>query len=401
MVTTRETEPGTRRDTNVPLGYLRGFLVLLVVAHHSALAYAQILPAPPSSLTANMAWNAFPITDAHRTPALALFAGINDIFFMSLLFFLSGLFVTQSIDRKGRIAFIRDRIIRLGIPFAIAAAILGPLAYFPAFAQITGSMDVHEFWREWRSLAFWPSGPVWFIWLLLAFDFVAFLLFMVFPGWASLIGRLGANADKRPFLFLLLLVLLSALAYAPMAIAFGSSTWTQWGPFSFQTARLFHYAIYFLIGVGLGAHGTERGLLDPEGGLARGWWLWIIYAIIGYAVVASIVVAAIAAKGQPQALWEGVGGIGFAIACAALSFAFLALFLKFVKHSFGLWDSLRDNSYGFYIFHYALVNWLQYALLQYDLPAFAKFGIVFGGAAISAWILTALLRSIPAVRRVI
>lgn len=392
---------GKTHAFNVPLGYLRGFLVLLVVAHHSALAYAQILPAPPTSFTANMAWNAFPVFDAHRTPVLALFAGINDIFFMSLLFFLSGLFVAQSIERKGKFTFIRDRIIRLGIPFAIAAAVLGPLAYFPAFAQITGTMNVHEFWRQWMTLAFWPAGPAWFIWLLLAFDFVAFLLFLILPGWASAIGRLGSWADKRPLLFFLLLIALSALAYAPMAMKFGSSTWSPWGPFDFQTARLFHYALYFLIGVGLGAYGTERGLIDPEGGLARGWWLWIIFAVIGYVLVNAIVIAAIAAKGQPQALWEGVGGIGFAIACAALSFAFLALFLKFVKRPAGIWDSLRDNSYGIYLFHYALVNWLQFTLLKYDLSAFAKFGIVFAGAAISAWIITAILRSIPGVRRVI
>ncbi len=142
-------------------------------------------------------------------------------------------------------------------------------------------------------------------------------------------------------------------------------------------------------------------MLDPIGRLARGWWLWIILGFIGYVIVAAIVVAAITAKGEPRALWEGLGGIGFAIACAALCFAFLALFLKFVKQPFGLWDSLRDNSYGIYLFHYALVNWLQYALLKYELSAYGKFAIVFIGAAISAWLITLMLRRIPGVRRVI
>ncbi len=184
---------------NVPLGYLRGFLVLLVIAHHAALAYAQILPAAPASLDApGLLWRAFPIFDTHRSPALAMFAGINDIFFMSLLFLLSGLFVAQSIERKGRFGFLRDRIIRLGIPFAIAAALLGPLGYFPTFAQMTGTMDVHEFWRQWTALPIWPSGPVWFIWLLLAFDAVAFLVVRCLSWLGSRTGAVRLQCGPAP-----------------------------------------------------------------------------------------------------------------------------------------------------------------------------------------------------------
>jgi surface polysaccharide O-acyltransferase-like enzyme len=77
------------------------------------------------------------------------------------------------------------------------------------------------------------------------------------------------------------------------------------------------------------------------------------------------------------------------------------VFLKFFDRRAKLLDSLRDNSYGIYIFHYALVNWLQYELLPLQLPVLAKFGIVFGGAAISAWIISVLIRQIPLVARVI
>ena len=43
--------------------------------------------------------------------------------------------------------------------------------------------------------------------------------------------------------------MLSALAYVPMALAFGEIGWTQWGPFAFQTSRIFHYAVYFAAGI--------------------------------------------------------------------------------------------------------------------------------------------------------
>lgn len=124
-------------------------------------------------------------------------------------------------------------------------------------------------------------------------------------------------------------------------------------------------------------------------------------AIVGFVAVAAVVIAAIMAKGQPRQMWESIGGIAFAFSCAATSFACTAIFLKFFDRRATALDSLRDNSYGIYLFHYALVNWLQYELLRYNLPALAKFGIVAGGAALSAWTITALLRSVPAVRRII
>ncbi|MFZ1991798.1 MAG: acyltransferase family protein, partial [Alphaproteobacteria bacterium] len=152
----------TSHAFNVPLGYLRGFLVLLVVAHHSALAYAG-MPAHAASLGAPpMLWRAFPIIDSAALQGLQIFAGFNDVFFMSLLFLLSGVFVTQSIGHKGRLGFLRGRIVRLGIPFVFAAAILAPLAYLPAYLQINGD-SFAGFWTAWRALPVWPSGPAWFI----------------------------------------------------------------------------------------------------------------------------------------------------------------------------------------------------------------------------------------------
>lgn len=42
---------------------------------------------------------------------------LNDTFFMPLLFFVSGLFVWRSLERKGVAGFLLGRLTRLGIPF--------------------------------------------------------------------------------------------------------------------------------------------------------------------------------------------------------------------------------------------------------------------------------------------
>src|SRR5664279_2602120 len=117
---------------NLAVGYLRAFITLLVLAHHSALAYHPYAPAPPATLLAQpRLWQAFPVVDARHSAMFSFFVGFNDIFFMSLMFFLSGLFVYRSLERKGVGTFLRDRLSRLGLPFIFAAAVIAPLAYYP------------------------------------------------------------------------------------------------------------------------------------------------------------------------------------------------------------------------------------------------------------------------------
>ncbi|MBI3700855.1 MAG: acyltransferase family protein [Afipia sp.] len=96
----------------------------------------------------------------------------NDIFFMSQMFFLSGLFVWPALVRKGWQTFLRDRGLRLLIPFTIMVTLLMPIAYFPSFRMTGEDPNIIAFWWRCISVNNWPSGPAWFIWLLFAFDCV-------------------------------------------------------------------------------------------------------------------------------------------------------------------------------------------------------------------------------------
>lgn len=385
---------------NLAIGYLRAFVTLLVLAHHAVLAYHPFAPAPPASLVAQPRWwMAFPVADSMRWSGFLPLVGFNDIFFMSLMFFVSGLFVWQSLQRKGSWHFFRDRSLRLGLPFLVAAGMVAPLAYYPAYLQ-AGYQGWSGFWHQWLALGDWPAGPAWFVWVLLAFDLVAAALFAWAPRWGEFLGRLLSGPSRRPVVFFGVLVAASAVAYVPMALAFNPFSWTDFGPFFFQTSRILHYLVYFLIAVGAGAYGLQRGLLVPGGKLARRWLLWSVLALLLFSVVTVVAIAAFAAKGAVYA-WEAVGSLGFCLSCAASSFAFLALFLRFVKTSRGILDSLRDNAYGMYLIHYACVSWLQYALLRAQLPGLVKGLVVFSGTVAISWSVTAALRRIPAIARII
>ncbi len=385
---------------NVAMGYLRAFVTVLVVAHHAVLAYHPYAPPPPESLAVQpMLWPAFPVVDSHHLPGSDLFVGFNDIFFMPLMFLLSGLFVWPSLRRRGPAAFLRARLRRLGIPFVVSAALLAPLAYLPTFLQTGARFSLGAYWHAWRSLPFWPAGPAWFLWVLLVFGVLVAGLSVVAPRFGEVLGR-WMGRFQRPASLYCLLVCLSAVAYVPLALGFGPGRWTSFGPFSFQTSRILLYATYFSIGIGLGASGPEHGWAAPGGALARRWWLWAILSVLAFLLEVGLFLGALAqGPGAGRGLWAAVDA-GFVVSCAASSFALLALFARYARPG-RMGDSLSANAYGIYVMHYVFVSWLQYALLGASLPGAAKATAVFLGALVLSWGMTVALRRVPAVSRVV
>ena len=387
---------------SVPIGYLRAFITLLVVAHHAVLAYHPFAPPPAASLLAEPRWwPVFPIVDAQRWPGFMVFTAFNDMFFMALMFFLSGVFVWGSLQRKRAAAFLRDRVMRLGVPFFIAAALLAPLAYYPTYLASAGSASVSGgFWTEWLSLDMWPAGPAWFLALLLAFDAVAVCALRLVPGLPDALGRLVQRYGYRPSAAFALLTAASVLVYVPLALAFNPLHWTTIGPFAFQTSRVLHYAVYFSAGVAVGVSGMASTLFSPSGLVARRWLFWSIAAVLCFGV--GMITAVIAAtRSDLPYLWGTLAGISFAISCAASSFALTAVFVRWLHTRMGWFDSLRSNAYGIYLFHYAAVTWLQLALLGSDVAAFAKGLMVFAGSVAISWAAAAAVRRLPGVTRIL
>jgi hypothetical protein len=73
---------------------------------------------------------------------------LNETFLMPLLFFVSGIFVWQSMARKGAWKYFGDRLKRLGLPFVIGVLFLIPLAYYPAQLQVGRITGVDSSYRE-------------------------------------------------------------------------------------------------------------------------------------------------------------------------------------------------------------------------------------------------------------
>lgn len=386
---------------NAPIGALRAFVTLLVIAHHTALAYHPYAPPPKPFDAQPILWTAFPIVDPQRFGPFGLLTLINDMFFMSLMFFISGLFVADGLRTKGAGGFLRARALRLGIPFVLGVGLLAPLAYFPAWLQSGGAPSFPAFARAWTQLPFWPSGPAWFLWVLLTFGAILTAVHALFPGLIEELGILAQGADRKPGRFFWGLVAASVLAYLPLSMTTPFGHWTTFGPFLVQTARIGHYFVYFLAGVAVGAAGVGVGLTDPDGQLAKRWQLWHLAPILPVAAGVTALVMAFSPKPPPRMVLDVFGGVSFALACAALSFAALATVLRFIREVGPVGQSLQANAYGMYLTHYVFTSWLAWALLPAAWGGLAKGCAVFGGAVALSWLTTALLRRVTPLGRIL
>jgi hypothetical protein len=398
-MTTTLTTRGQNR--NIPLGYLRAFITVVVVAHHAFLAYHPYAPPPSRSLGRSLIWTAFPIVDSHRAPGIDLIVGFNETYFMSLMFLLAGIFVWASLKRKGPAGYARDRTLRLGIPFALGAGILAPLAYYPAWLQTGGAAG--PFWKQWLALGVWPAGPAWFLWVLLAFACLAAAIAVAFPRFGETLGTISGRLSTRPIAWFAALGAVSAIAYLPMAWAFTPEHWTTFGPFFVQTSRILHYAVYFFAGLGLGSWGVDRGILASDGKLARRWPVWLMASLVAFVTTVGLVLTIVSTftTGGPSRALLTTANASFVVSCASSSLAFLAFFLRFQRRSGPIRDSLAANAYGIFVLHYFCVSWLQLALLDLEMTGWLKAIAVFVGALTISWGLSAVLRRIPGVRMVV
>ena len=378
---------------NAALDRSRTFITMLVLIHHSVIAYTY-----------------YGHTDRQSFLGFDGVVLFNDSFFMAAMFFLSGLFVWPSLRRKGTGWFLRDRWWRLGLPFIVAALVLMPVAYYAVELRLHHDISFTAFWWQTITVGPWPSGPAWFVWVLLAFDVAAAVVYRVAPGCVEAIGRLSVASFRRPGLFFWALLIASVIVYVPAVLYFGASRWFAVGPLAIQASRILLYVLYFFVGIGIGAVPFGEGLLAGDGGLARRWPVWLAATIVTYGCIIGLVYVRhnlLPDVDDPPLWWRVAYALAFVSYSAAQTFNILALFLRFDNEGSSILDPLRDSAYGIYLIHYVPVLWLQYALYDFSLApvmqlsAILKAVIVFVLTLATSWAATAALRRIPGATHVL
>ncbi len=383
LVTVRPVQE--RERVSVALYNLRGLATAFVLMTHASIAYIASAPAHALSFDRPpYGWQTYPIIDAHRWLGLDVFCALQDVFLMSMWFFLSGVFTWRSIEREGELAFVGKRVLRLGAPLLFGVAVLMPVALYPVYLVTASTPSLAGYAREYLALPFVPCGPLWFLWLLLPFTLVAAAL-RGFAPWAVLrIGDLSRQFESRPGRTFVAWTVICAAAYVPLALLFTPWSWSSHGPIAFQLCRPLLYAAYYCAGLCVGTVGLGKGMLRTDGVLARKWLIWMAAAAGSLALWMGLTALSLRLGPAAPLLLKFTNDASFALADACGVVCVLAVCLRFgTTVRWPVLAKLSDHALGLYVLHYAPVVWLQYALLGAPWAAPIKAALVISGTVAS------------------
>ncbi|MBN6056613.1 acyltransferase [Nonomuraea sp. RK-328] len=360
-----KTEPRTATRL-LAVDNLRVALTALVVLHHVAVTYGNI-----------PLW--FYVEPARDPSGLALdiLVVVNQAFFMGFFFLISGFFTPASFDRKGGRAFVRDRLLRLGVPLLVFLLLLRPLVTLPQYLTQGGDVSYGEFY-----LRTWDPGPMWFAEVLIVFA-VGYALWRGVRG-----GREEApSAPPR----------LRSLALFAAGLAVATFVWR--------------------LAVPTGTYVPVLGLPSPDylpqyvamfaaGTVAfRRRWFETLPREIGRA---GLITAAVAAATLLPLSVSAKGALSWAAAAAWQSFFAVGVIAWLVvlfrerfdgQGPFGRF--LSAHAYTVYIVHPLVLVAVALAFRPLEAAAVVKFALVAVISLPLCWGLAYLVRSLPGARRIL
>ncbi len=383
------------------LDWLRAGLATLVVLHHVALVYGAGAPfyytEPP-----------FGYHGTYR--ALVVFILVNQAWFMGAFFFISGILVPGSVDRKGTGMFLRGRVVRLGVPLLFFTFVLNPLAGLGIYAMPTELTGITGRFTWSLYPRFVGIGPMWFALLLLVFDTLYASLHAALrsgapAGDAPTAGAAASNGERRRKTAVWLAALLFVVGLGAL-----SFLWRLWIPlgrdvFGFPSlAYLPQYAAFFAVGV---VAGRRQWLDYPPTRMG-------VFGAVA-AAAALIVLFPVAFSGRPfslelsEVLENALGGPHWQSAAYALFdstfaagvlVAAISALERLGRRGENVASALARLGYGVYVLHVVIVVGIAVLLRDFAAPPIVKFVAVSLLSVPTSFAAAFLLRRVPGVARV-
>jgi glucan biosynthesis protein C len=322
---------------------------------------------------------------------VTVFVAIGFLFGLGAFFLIAGRLSGPSLDRKGPARFVRDRLVRLGIPVLFYVVLIAPVMEYVK-ARHEGT-EQSFFSYTWDQLADPAPGPTWFLEALLVFSLVYALVRALVPA-REPVSREPLRGRQ-----------VAAVGVAIAVLSFATHLVVPYGEehLHIQFALFPQYAILF----GLGCAAGRRGWLEtltPE--LRRGCGIVGLIAILALPV---LLLAGGFTEGDAERdlyaggwHWQAAGtSILEATLASTLPLFLIGWFHEHWTRQGPLLREMATGAYGAFIIHPPVIVGLALALHQVGIPAELKFVLLLAGGVAGSFGVTALVMRIPPVARVI
>jgi fucose 4-O-acetylase-like acetyltransferase len=388
-------EPGTRLEqwATGRLAYLDNLKVVLIagiIAIHAVLGYASIVEV----------WTYTELREVTLAPAteIVLFALVSPFgfFLMALLFLVAGLLTPASYDRKGGARFIRDRLLRLGLPFVVYVLLVQPsliYALHHRWGDATGS-----YWEEYLGSGRLDTGPLWFVGVLLIFS----LGYAGLRLWSdSARRRASARASASPPSVATLVVAAAVVAPGSFLVRTVYSYGSESGVTDLNFWEWPACLAMFALGVVAAQHGWATAIPAHLVRQCRGVTLMGVVAMTALLVVVATLDRVDDATGGWS--WPAAAFAGLDAALTVFGSVWLLDIARRRLHRTYRWGPVLSRSaYGAFMVQSVFLLGLAVALRPLGLPAEVKaLTVAVGGVVTSFAVAWLLITRVPGVSRIL
>ena len=363
---------------------LRAAMTLLVILHHTAIAYGAI---------GGWFYRELAPSDSWSSRALVFFCTVNQAFFMGLFFLMAGYFAPGALERKGAWVYVRDRLVRLGLPLLVFGWILGPMTIALAQTQ-QGRPFSSALGRLWSRGVFEP-GPLWFCEALLLFSLAAALWHRFSP--ASAAPRAIRNGAGPSNLTLLAAALLTGVAAFALRLVWPVGS--QW-----HALQLGYFAGYVVLFVA-GCHAAQTGWLEHPPRAQVQLWRRVMWVALPVLPIVALWGARIPSlTGPAEGGWHGLAvvyALWEPLVAWGLILSLLDLFQSRMRRLGPTWRVLAQRAYAMFVIHPPVVVAITIAFHEVPLHALLKFVLTGTTSCVACFVLAGWLLRVPAVRRVL
>ncbi len=367
---------------------LRLFLTALVVIHHVMCIYSG-----------SGSWYYQEGRQDFATSALGTWMlAVDQAFFMGLFMFVAAYFVPGAVDRKGIGRFVKDRLIRLGIPMVIYCWMVRPIWIY--IDQVT-RQGMSMTFTTWYSLYFTRffgvvgSGPLWFVEALLLFS-IGYAIWRL-----ATRSRQGRPNIEIPFPRNTTLVLSALLlGIVTIVVRLWSPVDRWFEPLNFDFSHFPQYIILFVAGLIAYRNNWLANLPDQTG---RQWlkasillalFFWPMALLGGATENVTPFKGGLHWQAAVYAIWE-------AYICLGLSISLIYLFRKYANRQSKISTELSRSAYAVYILHEPVITFMALAAAGLMIYPLAKFALATLVAIPLCFALAGLVRRLPYIEKVL
>ncbi len=363
---------------------LRIFLIALVVLHHLSITYG-----------ASGDWYYNEVEgDTFTTLILTCFTASNQSFFMGLFFLISAYFTRISLERKPIGIFVKDRLIRLGIPLIIFYFLLSPLTIYMRLWLVEGvDYNFIEYVREHQGFGF---GPMWFVETLIYFSFIYVVYRLIFRN--KKVPSTNPPAFPKPLIIILAALTISAVSFIiRLWFPLGSSL----GGTGLQLPYFPQYIALLVFGILFAKYNWFERITYRQGlrwFLIAQFYILIVFPIMFYFGTKESGIEPFAGGWNWQALtlavWEQLTGFSIMI-------GLIGIFKQRFSDQ-GKWaKQLSGAAYAVYIIHPVVIVTLSSVLKDWEVYPALKFILIAPIALFLCFSIGILIKKIPLVNKVV